>query len=61
VIKKLINRLNRENQKKINRKNRTEKNQLEYFKKIPVQFGFGFVRQKPVNPNQTEPVQKKVL
>jgi hypothetical protein len=51
--------------KKINQKNWTEKknrlNRLEYLERIPVRFGFGFVRQKPINPNRTELVQKKVL
>lgn len=36
-----------------------EKNRLEYFKKHFVRFGFGFVMLKPINPNQTEPVQIK--
>ena len=43
------------------KKSNYEKNRLEYFKKHLVRFGFGFgfVMLKPINPNQTEPVQIK--
>ena len=31
-------------------------NRLNFFKKYLIQFGIGFVRTKPIHPNQTEPV-----
>ena len=47
---------NRENRKKNNRENRTEKknriNRLKNHKKNPVRFGFGFQSLKPIEPNQ---------
>ena len=55
--KKPENRLNRENPKKNNWKNRTEKknrlNRLNFWKNWPVRFSFGFINNKP--KNQTEP------
>jgi len=45
------NRLNKENRKKINRKNRTVKknrlNRLKFWKNRPVRFDFGFISKKP--------------
>jgi hypothetical protein len=34
-------------------------NRLEYLKKLPVRFGSGFIRMKPINSNRTEPVHIK--
>jgi len=60
VRKKPENRLNRENWKKNNQKNRTEKktrlNRLNFWKNRPVRFGFGFINKKP---NRTEPKPTK--
>jgi hypothetical protein len=49
------NRLNRENQKKNNQKNRTmKKNRLEFLQNRPVRFGFGFISLKLKKPNRTQ-------
>jgi hypothetical protein len=53
--KKLKNRLNRENWKKNNRKNRTaKKNRLQFWKNRPVRFCFDFISLKPKKPNRTQ-------
>jgi len=58
--KKLKNRLNRENRKKIIRKNRTvKKNRLKFWKNRPDRFGFGFISLKPKKSNRTETNQAK--
>jgi len=59
VRKKPENRFNRENRKKNNWKNRTEKNRLNFWKNRPVWFGFGFISKKPKKQNRIEPKPTK--
>jgi len=58
VRKKLENRLNRENWKKIIEKTEPKKKRLNFWKNWPVRFGFGFISKKPKKLNRTETDKK---